>query len=174
MQRSTNQVKKIAFRHDRRGACSWILNFLWLLLGGWHMFLSWLIAGIILCFSCVGIPCGLQCFKISFFLLFPFGKSLAYSHETLEDGGGRCCMRSCNCVLNILWAITVGWILALQALITGVLLMVTVVGIPFGWQCFKLMYLCLCPFGTDFSADEIEVVAIETETTTTNYSAMEP
>jgi uncharacterized membrane protein YccF (DUF307 family) len=60
--------------------------------------------------------------------------------------------------------------LALQALITGVLLMVTIVGIPFGWQCFKLTYLCFCPFGIDFSSEEVESVVVDTST---NYNALQ-
>lgn len=169
MDRTTTErhVQEITFRHDRRGACSWILNLIWLVLGGWHMFLTWFFVGVGLCCTCVGTPCGLQAIKISLFLLFPFGKSISFTYENLQSG--QCCMRSCNCILNIVWAVTVGWILALQAFFTGCLLMLTIVGIPFGWQCFKLMYLCFCPFGIDFTAEEVETVIVDTST---NYNAM--
>lgn len=163
-------VKQITFRHDRRGAGAWIFNFLWLIIGGWHLFLSWFFTGVLLCCTCVGIPCGWQVIKISLFLLFPFGKTLTYTHENLQDPGGRCCMRSCNCVLNIVWAVTVGWILAIQAFITGCLLMITIIGIPFGWQCFKLTYLCFCPFGIDFTAEEVETIVVNSGVS--NYHAM--
>jgi uncharacterized membrane protein YccF (DUF307 family) len=171
MIRTTSQqaVQQISFRHDRRGACSWILNILWLVLGGWQMFLTWFFTGLLICcctcicipFGWIGIPFGWQVIKISMFLLFPFGKTMTYTHDQFQDGG-RCCVRSCNCFLNIVWAVIVGWILALQALITGILLMVTIVGIPFGWQCFKLTYLCFCPFGFDFTAEEVETIVITT------------
>ena len=167
---SHRQVQEIRFSHDRRGACSWILNFLWLIIGGWHMFLTWFFAGLLICCTCIGIPCGLQVIKISCFLLFPFGKTLTYTHDNIQDAGGRCCVRSCNCFLNVLWAVTAGWILALQAFLTGCALMVTIVGIPFGWQCFKLTYLCFCPFGIDFTAEEVETIVISN--TETNYQAM--
>uniref|UniRef100_A0A7S4MDN6 Inner membrane component domain-containing protein n=1 Tax=Odontella aurita TaxID=265563 RepID=A0A7S4MDN6_9STRA len=148
-----SESKTISFTHDRRGACSWILNLLWLVLGGWHMFLTWFVAGLLLCLSVVGIPCGWQVIKISVFLLFPFGKTIVYTGEGLGEDG-RCCMSCCNCLLNVVWALTAGWILALQAFLTGIAFCVTIVGIPFGWQCFKLMYICCRPFGVDFSAEE--------------------
>mmetsp|Transcript_17425 Transcript_17425/g.20109 ORF Transcript_17425/g.20109 Transcript_17425/m.20109 type:complete len:160 (-) Transcript_17425:332-811(-) len=151
-------MSEISFTRDRRGPCSWIFNILWLLLGGWHLFLTWLFAGLTLCLTCIGIPCGWQVIKISFFLLFPFGQTLHYSHELVHDPGARCCMRSCNCLLNIVWAVTAGWILAIQAFLTGVLFCITIIGIPFGIQCFRLTVLCFCPFGTDFSAEETVTV----------------
>jgi uncharacterized membrane protein YccF (DUF307 family) len=144
-------IKTISFRRDRRGPCDWILNFLWLLLGGWHLFLTWFTAGLILCMTCIGIPCGCQAIKISIFLLFPFGKTAVNTND-----GGPCC----NCLLNIIWAVTVGWILAIQAFLTGIVLCITIVGIPFGVQCFKLTVLCFCPFGIDFTADEVETVVL--------------
>lgn len=167
---SHHQLKTISFRRDRRGPCDWILNLLWLLLGGWHLFLTWFFAGLLLCATCFGIPCGWQVIKISIFLLFPFGKNVVYTHDFIEDEGGRCCMRSCNCLLNIVWAVTAGWILAIQAFLTGCLLCVTIVGIPFGIQCFKLTMLCFCPFGIDFSAEEVETVVVGS--TTTGYQTM--
>jgi len=170
--RSSHQIKQISFRHDRRGTFSWILNIIWLVLGGWHMFLTWFLMGLILCATCVGFPCGWQLIKISLFLLFPFGKTLTYTHEAIQDEGGRCCVRGCNCMLNIVWAVTAGWILALQAFFTGCALMVTIVGIPFGWQCFKLTYLCFCPFGTDFSADEVETIIVSS-TSDNHYHSMQ-
>jgi uncharacterized membrane protein YccF (DUF307 family) len=155
------RVRRVVFerRHDSRGPCSWIGNLIWLLIGGWHLFLSWFFVGLCLCASIVFIPCGIQCIKIAIFLLFPFGKTLVSTGES-----DACCC--CNCFLNILWAVTVGWILALQALFTGVICMLSIIGIPFGIQCFKLALLSFRPFGIDFSADEI--VSFHTETV---YSA---
>jgi uncharacterized membrane protein YccF (DUF307 family) len=66
--------------------------------------------------------------------LFPFGKRLVSTTDGIEDDGALCCARSCNCLLNVLWAVSVGWILALQAFLTGCVFILTVVGIPFGWQ----------------------------------------
>lgn len=161
------QPQVITFKHDRRGCVAWTMNFIWVLLGGWHMFLTWFITGCLLCLTCIGVPCGWQAIKISLFLLFPFGTRLTYTHENTENEGSQCCIRGCNCILNVIWAATVGWVLALQALIAGLLLMLTIVGIPFGWQCFKLTYLCFCPFGMDFTAEEEETVYVQGVTTPT-------
>lgn len=165
-------IRTISFRRDRRGPCDWILNFLWLVLGGWHLFLTWFLAGFTLCLTCIGIPCGCQAIKISVFLLFPFGKTVVYKHDYIDDAGAQCCFRSCNCLLNTFWALTVGWILALQALLTGIVLCITIVGIPFGIQCFKLMLLCFCPFGTDFTAEEVETVVVGIAAPQSNYNAL--
>lgn len=167
--RSMEGVRQISFRHDRRGVCAWSMNLLWILLGGWHLWLAWLATGLLLCCTIIAFPCGWQVIKISTFLLFPFGKTLVYTHDVFEEEGARCCVRSCNCLFNIVWAVTVGWILALHALVTGILFCITIVGIPFGWQCFKLTYLCFCPFGIDFSAEERLIAMQPTSRTTTRY-----
>ena len=161
------QVQYITFKHDRRGPCLWILNILWIVIAGWHMFLSWASVGVALCLTCIFIPCGYQILKISFFLLFPFGMKLQYTDDenTIKDDADRCCVQSCNCFLNIIWAITIGWILALQAFVTGLLLCLTIIGIPFGISCFQLSMLCFRPFGLTFTADELEVIAVTTTTT---------
>lgn len=172
MEGSSQQVKQISFRHDRRGVCSWTFNLIWILLGGWHLFLTWFTAGALLCLTCVGIPCGVQVIKISIFLLFPFGKQLTFTHDAIQDDGGRCCMRSCNCLLNICWAVSVGWILAIQAFLTGCVLAVTIIGLPFAIQCFKLTYLCIRPFGADFTAEEITTVLVSDQQSS-NYQAMQ-
>mmetsp|Transcript_5640 Transcript_5640/g.7058 ORF Transcript_5640/g.7058 Transcript_5640/m.7058 type:complete len:174 (+) Transcript_5640:132-653(+) len=165
-ERAKEQVEQITFSYDRRSSCSWIFNILWLLIGGWHLFLTWFITGVLLCCTCIGIPCGMQVIKISLFLLFPFGKRLTYTSDGIEDSGTLCCMNSCNCIFNVIWALTAGWILALQAFLTGLAFIVTIIGIPFGWQCMKLTWLCFRPFGIDFTAEETATV------TTTNYGAM--
>lgn len=159
-----SSIKTISFRRDRRGPCDWILNILWLLLGGWHLFLAWFCAGLILCVTIIGCPCGVQAIKISIFLLFPFGKQIVHIHDSIDDQGAQCCFKSCNCLLNLIWAVTVGWILAIQAFLTGIVLCLTIVGIPFGIQCFKLTLLCFCPFGIDFTAEEVETVIVATPT----------
>jgi uncharacterized membrane protein YccF (DUF307 family) len=158
--RHTQHVK-VAFVRDRRGPCYWMLNLLWLLLAGWHLFLAWFLAGLILCCTIVMIPCGWQVMKISWFLLFPFGQSIQASQPYGQCGG-------CNCCMNTLWMITAGWILSLQAVVTGVILCCTIVGIPFGWQCFKLALLCFWPFGMELSPLEV----VETTTTVTTYNQL--
>ncbi|WP_455716222.1 YccF domain-containing protein [Anaerosporobacter sp.] len=111
-------------------------NLLWFVFGGFIMGLSWLLAGIIWCITIVGIPIGLQCFKFAGLAFFPFGKEVVY-------GGG-----AGSLLLNILWIIISGLALAIEATLIGVLFCITIVGIPFGLQCFKIAKLALMPFGS--------------------------
>lgn len=110
-------------------------NILWFLLAGLWLGLGWWIAGIFWCITIIGIPWGVQCFKFSKLAFFPFGKDVDYG------GGGV------SLLLNILWILFSGCELAISALMIGVILCITIVGIPFGKQCFKLAKLALMPFG---------------------------
>ena len=111
-------TRVVSFGRDRRGFCSWFGNFLWLVLGGWHQFLSWMVIGVALCATLIGMPCGVQCFKIALFVLFLFGKQATYytncrEAENRQENSRRrrcCCSTTstCSCLLNILWAIVVG------------------------------------------------------------------
>lgn len=99
--------------------------------------MSWLATGLLWCITIVGIPVGLQCFKFASLSFFPFGKEVRY-------GGGAGSM-----LLNIIWLIVSGLPLALESVVIGALLCVTIVGIPFGLQQFKLAKLALMPFGSE-------------------------
>lgn len=110
-------------------------NILWFVFGGAISGLSWCLAGVLWCISIVGIPVGIQCFKIAGLTFFPFGKEVVY-------GGG-----AGSLLLNVFWIILSGLPLALEHLVFGAILCVTIVGIPFGLQQFKLAKLALMPFG---------------------------
>lgn len=111
-------------------------NLLWIIFGGIESCLSWLVAGLICCLTIVGIPIGLQCFKIAQLSLFPFGK------QVVRTGG------VVSFLANVLWLI-IGIPLALFHLAGGILLCITIIGIPFGLQYFKLAGLSLSPFGAE-------------------------
>ncbi|MBQ3078042.1 MAG: YccF domain-containing protein [Clostridia bacterium] len=115
-------------------------NILWLILGGLVLALGWALAGLLLCISIIGIPFGIECFKIAGFTLFPFGREIVYPAKAVGCG---------SVLFNILWLAVFGWELALGALVAGVLMCVTIVGIPFGLQSFKLAQLSLMPFGAE-------------------------
>lgn len=115
---------------------SFLGNIIWLIFGGILAAIGWLIAGLILCITIIGIPFGIQCFKISALVLTPFGKKA----EIGSFGVG-------GLLLNILWIIFLGWELAIGHLIIGIFFCITVIGIPFGLQHFKLAKLGLIPFG---------------------------
>lgn len=111
-------------------------NLLWCILGGLLSALSWAAAGMFWCITIVGIPIGLQCFKFASLSLFPFGKEVAY-------GGG-----APSLLLNIIWLIVTGLPLAIAHAVWGCLLCITIIGIPFGLQYFKIARLALFPFGS--------------------------
>lgn len=112
-------------------------NLLWFICGGFISGMSWLLIGCLWCISIIGIPVGLQCFKFAGLSFFPFGKEVQY-------GGG-----ATSLLLNIIWIVLSGLPLAIESAVMGVLLCVTIIGIPFGLQHFKLAKLALMPFGSE-------------------------
>jgi len=117
---------------------SLIGNILWLIFGGLFVFFGYVVGGIILCATIIGIPWGFQCFKLAIFALFPFGS------DTRSDGSES---SSLNLLMNILWLIFGGLFVALNHLVWGFFLSITIIGLPFGLQHFKMMRLALTPFG---------------------------
>ena len=112
-------------------------NVLWCLFGGFISGLSWCLAGCIWCITIIGIPVGVQCFKLASLSFFPFGKEVVY-------GGG-----AGSLLLNIIWLLVSGLLLAIEHAVLGIILCITVIGIPFGMQQFKLAKLALMPFGAE-------------------------
>ncbi len=112
-------------------------NVLWFLCGGFLGGLGWTLAGCLWCITVIGIPVGMQCFKIAGLAFFPFGKEVAY-------GGG-----TMSFLVNMVWLVVSGIYLAVEHTVFGCILCVTIVGIPFGIQHFKLAKLALMPFGSD-------------------------
>ena len=116
---------------------SFIGNIIWFILVGFLGGLAWLVIGLLWCVSIVGIPVGLQCFKFASLSFFPFGKEISYSDSTS------------SLILNIFWLIFGGIELAITYCVLGVMLCVTIIGIPFGLQCFKIARLAILPFGAN-------------------------
>jgi hypothetical protein len=112
-------------------------NVLWFFLCGLWLGLMWLIAGLLWCITIIGAPIGLQCFKFAQISFLPFGKEIVS-----RDGAG-------SLILNVLWLIFGGLELAAASAIIGLILCVTVIGVPFGMQCFKIARLALMPFGSE-------------------------
>ncbi len=110
-------------------------NLIWFLCGGLLQGLSWTLAGLLWCITIIGIPIGRQCFKFASVAFFPFGKEVQY-------GGG-----TISLLANIVWLIVSGIPLAIGAAVNGLLLCITIIGIPFGLQCFRIAKLALMPFG---------------------------
>ncbi|MEQ8197174.1 MAG: YccF domain-containing protein [Clostridiaceae bacterium] len=113
-------------------------NIIWIICGGLICSLGWLFFGALWCLTIVGIPIGVQCFKIASLQLAPFGKEIV-----MVDYGGI------SLIANVLWLIFGGLELAIGNLIAGIFMCATIIGIPFGIQFFKLAQLSLMPFGKD-------------------------
>lgn len=111
-------------------------NVIWFLCGGVILGLSWLLTGCLWCITIIGIPVGRQCFKFAALSFFPFGKEITY-------GGG-----AGSLLLNIIWLLVSGLPLAIESALLGCLLCITIIGIPFGLQHFKIAKLALMPFGS--------------------------
>lgn len=110
-------------------------NILWFIFGGLILSILWAIIGVICCCTIIAIPAGIQCFKFSSLIFWPFGRDVIFSNN------------AGSFLLNIFWIIIFGWELAVMACILGVIWCVTIVGIPFGLQFFKFARIALMPFG---------------------------
>ena len=117
---------------------SFLGNLIWIICGGFAVALEYFTAGIALCCTIIGIPFGIQMFKLGLMSLVPFGQ------QTVTQPSGTGCIYS---IFNIIWMFTGGLVIAFTHLLFGVLLCITIIGIPFGKQHFKLMSLALWPFG---------------------------
>jgi uncharacterized membrane protein YccF (DUF307 family) len=116
-----------------------ILNLIWFLLAGVWLAILYVLAGIVACILIITIPFGIAAFRIAAFALWPFGRRIVRR----PDAGGA------SMVGNVLWVILFGWWLALGHLISGMLLCLTIIGIPLGLGNFKLIPVSLTPLGRE-------------------------
>jgi len=114
-----------------------LLNLIWLVLSGFWMALGYAVAGLICCVLIITIPFGIASFRMASYALWPFGRTLV---DKPTAGAGAL-------LGNIIWIVVAGWWLALGHLVTGFLLCVTIIGIPFGIANFKLIPVSLLPLG---------------------------
>ena len=118
-----------------------LLNLLWMVLGGgFVIWLEYMIGGLLLCLTIVGIPFGVQCFKMAGMGLLPFGKEL---QEDSTSAGAGCL----GLLMNVVWFLVAGLWICLSHLALALACAVTIIGIPFAVQHVKLALLALAPFG---------------------------
>lgn len=115
-----------------------LLNILWVVFGGIMIAIEYAISSVVMMITIIGIPFGLQTLKLAMLALWPFGTDI--SNESWTSG----CLAG---IMNIIWWFVGGFVIALTHLGWGLLFCITIVGIPFGIQHFKLMKLALFPFG---------------------------
>jgi uncharacterized membrane protein YccF (DUF307 family) len=116
-----------------------VLNVIWLVLGGFWLFLGYLVAGLLLCLPIITIPWAVASFRIAGFALWPFGRTIV-AKESAGVG---------SFLGNVIWFVLAGWWLALAHVLSGIALAITVIGIPLALADFKLIPISLAPLGKD-------------------------
>jgi uncharacterized membrane protein YccF (DUF307 family) len=127
-----------------------VLNVLWLVLSGLWLALGYALAGLLLCILIITIPFGIAAFRLAAFSLWPFGRAVVR-----KPGAG-----AASAIGNVIWFVLAGVWMAIAHLFTGVLLCLTIIGIPLGLGNFKLIPVALAPLGKEIvSADDPRAVA---------------
>ncbi|BBA32666.1 hypothetical protein sS8_0701 [Methylocaldum marinum] len=116
-------------------------NIIWLIFGGLIAGLGYIVGGIGLCLTVIGIPFGLQSIKLGFAVFTPFGKAVVELDQANTP---------LRIIFNVIWLVLFGWEIALAHLLGAGLLVITIIGIPFALQHIKLIPLSLFPFGREF------------------------
>jgi uncharacterized membrane protein YccF (DUF307 family) len=124
---------------------SLLLNLIWIVFGGLWMAAGWMIAGVVMAITIIGLPWTRAAFNIATYTLLPFGQKAVSRAEYFGQhdlGTGPL-----GVLGNVLWLVLAGWWLALGHLITAIMLVITIIGIPFAWAHVKLAGLALWPIG---------------------------
>ena len=112
-------------------------NLVWLLIGGILVALVYYLVGLVMCITIIGIPFGVQLFKLGTYALWPFG------HDLVNGPGEPGCLSS---VMNLIWILFGWWEIALIHLVCGLIFCITIIGIPWGMQHFKMIIPSIFPF----------------------------
>ena len=121
-----------------------VLNIIWLVLSGFWLFLGYLAAGVLLCVLIVTIPWGIASFRIGIYALWPFGQTIVSKPTS----------GTWSFLGNVVWVVLAGWWLALAHLVSGIVLCITVIGIPLGLANFKMIPVSLMPLGKEIVSSE--------------------
>jgi uncharacterized membrane protein YccF (DUF307 family) len=136
-----------------------LLNVIWLVFGGLLLALGYAVVAIVMCILIITIPFGIAAFRIALFCLWPFGRTLIRR----DDAGAA------SVIGNVIWFTLAGWWLAIGHLVTGVLMCLTIIGIPLGLANFKLIPVSLTPFGREIvDLDEAERLGLSTDIAVTD------
>ena len=133
-----------------------LLNLIWLVFGGLVMAFGYAVVALVMFILIITIPFGIASARIALFCLWPFGRTLV----TRPDAGAA------SLVGNVIWFLLAGWWLAIGHLVTGVLMCITIIGIPLGLANFKLIPVSLAPLGRDIvDVDEAQRLGYESQVT---------
>ena len=112
-------------------------NILWFILAGLWLAIGYAVAGVLACILIITIPFGIASFRLAGFVIWPFGRTAVWRREA----------GVMSVIGNIIWVILFGWEMALAHLVAGLLLFITIIGIPFGVASWKMIPLALFPLG---------------------------
>jgi uncharacterized membrane protein YccF (DUF307 family) len=118
---------------------SFLGNVIWLIFGGFLSGLGYVIGGLLTMLTIIGIPLGADVVRLGIATMAPFGKEIVPVNDSSTP----------NMIFNVLWAIFFGWEIALSHLVHGLIFAITIIGLPFAKQHFKLIPLALFPFGKE-------------------------
>ena len=113
---------------------------IWWIFGGLPVALGYAVSGLVWCVTIIGIPFGIQAFKLALVALFPFGAEISDASDN-----------PLGCIGNIIWIIFFGWEIALTHIIFGILLCITIIGIPWGRMHFHMVGISFAPFGREIA-----------------------
>jgi uncharacterized membrane protein YccF (DUF307 family) len=116
-----------------------VLNVIWLVLCGLWLAIGYVVAGVVMCLLIVTIPFGIACFRLAAFVIWPFGRTVVR-----KPGAG-----AGSVIGNVLWFVLAGLWMAIAHVVTGVVLCLTIIGIPLGIADFKLAAVAIAPLGKD-------------------------
>jgi uncharacterized membrane protein YccF (DUF307 family) len=116
-----------------------VLNLLWLVLSGLWLAIGYALAGLVLCLLIITIPFGIACFRLAAFVLWPFGRAVVRN----PDAGAP------SMIANVIWFVLAGLWMAIAHLVLGVVLCLTIIGIPLGLGNFKLAAVAIAPLGKE-------------------------
>ena len=119
---------------------SFLGNLVWLVFGGFITGMGYILGGLLVCLTIVGIPFGMQAIKLGRATMMPFGKDVVESEHANS---------TLSIVFNIVWLVLFGWEIAVAHLVSALILAITIVGLPFAKQHIKLIPVALLPFGRD-------------------------
>jgi uncharacterized membrane protein YccF (DUF307 family) len=128
-----------------------ILNLIWFVLGGFFAGLGWVLAGLIMAVTIVGLPWARSCFMIARYTFWPFGCDIVSREELGRPDLGT---GTLGTIGNVIWFVLAGWWLAVMHLSAAVALAITIIGIPFAWAHVKLAMASLFPIGKSVVATD--------------------
>lgn len=136
-------------------------NVIWFVLGGAFTAVIWLVGAAVFAISIVGLPLSRAAFEMAKMSAFPFGKDVVHIRELDAKGlsATTAATGTIGFIANVIWALTFGWVLFLSYLVAGVLNCLTLIGIPFGIQSFKLAGISFWPVGRRVVSLELAKVA---------------